>query len=112
MRALANHEFRRTVSKGSGDREILLHVHKGTGPSGSLSFVSEKVPCLTQCVGSWTARSRLRTDMIMTIITMTVYIIDKNKGTKTAIVTDLPEATRNSAQPQLGGAWRDQRLCL
>ena len=71
-----------------------MHVHKGTGPSGSLSFVSEKVPCLTQCVGSWTARSRLRTDMIMTIITMTVYIIDKNKGTKTAIVTDLPEATR------------------
>ena len=77
VRALANHEFRSTVPKGSGDREILLHVHMGTGPSGSLSFVSEKVLCLTRCVGSRTARSRLRTDMIMTIITMTVYIIDK-----------------------------------
>ena len=94
MRALANHEFRSTVPKGSGDREILLHVCMGTGPSGSPSFVSEKVLCQTQCVRPGIARSRLRTDMIETIITMTVYIIDKDKSTNTAIATDLPEATR------------------
>ena len=71
-----------------------MHVCMGTGPSGSPSFVSERVLSQTQCVGPWTARSRLRTDMIETIITVTVYIIDKDKSTNTAIATDLPEATR------------------
>ena len=60
------------------------------------------------------ARSRLRTDMIETIITMTVYIIDKDKSTNTAIATDLPEATRITTQGPTGkmSAGRLDRTCL
>ena len=79
------------------DREIgryfCMHTWEPAPPVPS-SFVSESVESLTQCVGFPTARSRLRTDKIMMINTTTVYIIDKDIGTKTAIVTDLPEAMR------------------
>ena len=70
-----------------------MHTWEPAPPVPS-SFVSESVESLTQCVGSPTARSRLRIDKIMMIHTTTVYLIDKDIGTKTAIVTDLPEATR------------------